>query len=105
MINMKGKLIKTENGWEVEYLEFFRVRKENGIHVDVDVDAYYFLTEYLIKTLPLHCDDVEQIEEESKVFDNIEARILSSPEIEFEIIKNQKMDGASLSAKIINNGE
>lgn len=89
---MKGKLIKTENEWQVEYLEFFRTVKLNGIPVD---------TEYLVKTLPLHCDDVEQIEEDSKVFDNIEARIAYYPDVEFEIIENQKLDGISLSAKLI----
>ena len=38
-----------------------------------------------IRILPLHPDDVAQINEWAKVFDNIEGRIASSPEVEFNI--------------------
>jgi hypothetical protein len=36
--------------------------------------------------LPLHPDDVKQIEEDSKTFDNIEARIAAYPDVDFEIV-------------------
>jgi len=38
--------------------------------------------------LPLHPDDVEQIRKWDKIYDNIEARILSQPNIKFKIIDN-----------------
>ena len=64
---MKGKLVKTEHGWFVRYKE---------------TTPLSITTE----TLPLHPADVEQINKDSQVFDNIEARIASNPEVEFEII-------------------
>jgi hypothetical protein len=36
--------------------------------------------------LPLHPEDVSQINEWDRIFDNIEARILSQPECDFEIV-------------------
>lgn len=39
--------------------------------------------------LPLHPDDVKQIEKDSLVFDNIEARIKCYPNVDFEIIENK----------------
>ncbi len=57
---MKGTLHKTEQGWVVEYAKH--------------------------SELPLHPDDVKQIEEDAKVFDNIEARIAACSSVEFEII-------------------
>lgn len=35
---------------------------------------------------PLHPKDVKHINELSKTFDNIEARILSAPEVDFKIV-------------------
>jgi hypothetical protein len=64
---MKGKIIKTENGWEV-------------IHFQATLNGP------LLQSLPLHPTDVKQIDEWSKVFDNIEGRIASNPEVEFEIV-------------------
>jgi hypothetical protein len=57
---MKGTLHKTEQGWVVEYAKH--------------------------SELPLHPDDIRQIEEAAKVFDNIEARIAAYSSVEFEII-------------------
>jgi hypothetical protein len=57
---MKGTLHKTEQGWVVEYAKH--------------------------SELPLHPDDVKQIEEDSKTFDNIEARIAAYPDVDFEIV-------------------
>ena len=64
---MKGTIIKTERGWEV-----------------INVQAT--LNGPLLQSLPLHPNDVKQIAEWSQIFDNIEGRIASSPEVEFEII-------------------
>ena len=58
---MKGILHKTDQGWVVEYAK----------HAE----------------LPLHPDDVKQINRDAQVFDNIEARIAAYPEVEFEIVK------------------
>lgn len=62
---MKGKLIKKENTWYV-------MRIEEG-----DWETYY----------PLHPTDVDKINEDSLVFDNIEARISNNPEVEFILSK------------------
>ena len=68
---MKGRIYRNkEHGWIINYI----VESENPNAI------------YTLKTLPLHSTDVEQIEEWSKIFDNIEARILNDPEVEFEII-------------------
>lgn len=60
---MKGKLVKQGNRWYV-------MRIEEG-----DWETYYPLSPY----------DVKQIEEDSKRFDNIEARIAAYPDVEFEL--------------------
>lgn len=63
---MKGIISKTYTGWKVIYV-------------------YPEGTRFL----PLHPDDVNQIVEDSKVFDNIEARIKAYPEVDFEIVVNE----------------
>ena len=64
---MKGNIVKRDKGdWVVWWTD---PTAENGLRI-----------------LPLYPNDVKQIEEWSKVFDNIEGRINSSPEVEFEII-------------------
>jgi hypothetical protein len=61
---MKGKLIKTDQGWMV------------GTVCYADIWS---------KLIPLHSEDVKQIEQDSLVFDNIDARIAAYPDVEFEI--------------------
>ena len=63
---MKGILKKTQSGWIINY--DYTVNKNDWC------------------TLSLHPADVEQINKDSQVFDNIEARIASNPEVEFEIV-------------------
>jgi len=90
---MKGILKKTEQGWFVIYDQI--------------------LGEGIVKrnqnALPLHPLDVKQIDEDSKVFDNIEARIKAYPDVEFEIETKLVFDRPSYSsievpkyAKLIN---
>lgn len=68
---MKGRIYRNkEHGWIINYI----VESENPNAI------------YTLKTLPLHSDDIKQIAEWSQIFDNIEARILNDPEVEFEII-------------------
>ena len=66
---MKGILHKTEQGWIVIYDQI--------------------LGEGIVKknqnSLPLNPYDVQTIEDQEKVFDNIEARISAYPDVEFEI--------------------
>jgi len=66
---MKGKLRKSDGSWVIDYL----VESENPNAV------------WTLKTIDLHPDDVKQIEEDSKIFDNIEARIAAYPEVDFDI--------------------
>jgi hypothetical protein len=67
---MRGKLIKTEQGWMVEY--------------KVDENTPIGHKSWWEKIL-LHPDDVRQINEDAKVFDNIEARISAYPDVDFYI--------------------
>ena len=60
---MKGKLTQIENRWYVMCIE------------EGDWETYY----------PLSPHDVNQIEEDSKRFDNIEARIAAYPDVNFRI--------------------
>jgi len=83
---MKGKLYKTDNVWYVMGVE------------EGDWNTYY----------QLHPDDVNQIKEDSKIFDNIEARIAAYPEVEFEIkyYWDETMEGPIIEvAKLIELGE
>ena len=65
---MKGTLTKADNGWQVSHATYDMVLKR-----------------WTAGKLPLHPDNVKEIEEDSKIFDNIEARIAAYPEVEFEI--------------------
>jgi hypothetical protein len=65
---MKGTIHKINRGWVVKQL------------VEEGPDAK------LINQYPLHPDNIKEINEWSQMFDNIEGRIASSPEVEFEII-------------------
>jgi len=64
---MKGTIHKTEFGWEV-------------------INIHATLNGPLLQSLPLHPDNVKEINEWAQIFDNIEGRIASNPEVEFEII-------------------
>jgi hypothetical protein len=54
-----------------------------------------------VDSLPLSPDDIKDIEADSKIFDNIEARILAYPEVEFEIITIDNGDNGVRYAKLI----
>jgi len=71
---MTGKVIKTPEGWMVEYM-----------------DEHPWCGTY--QQVPLHPFDVNEINEAAKTFDDIEGRINANPHITFEFV-----DGA---AKII----
>lgn len=64
---MKGKLVKQENQWYIQYkMDSDLIATDGGL-------------------IPLNPYDVEQIEEDAKRFDNIEARIAAYPDVEFVI--------------------
>lgn len=73
---MKGTLLKIGKDWEV-------------IHFQAT------LNRPLVQSLPLHPYNVKEITEWSMVFDNIEGRINSSPEVEFEIVDMVTSDSHS----------
>ena len=50
--------------------------------------------------IPLHPDDLNHFAEMKEKFDNFEARVLSSPEVEFEIIIHNKFTGKIIYAKL-----
>jgi hypothetical protein len=66
---MKGTLKNTKTGWFVWY----NVMRD-------EISSGY-------ESLPLHPDDVKQINADAQMFDNIEARIAAYPDIEFEIVE------------------
>jgi len=66
---MKGILRKIDNKWMVQYI---------GHPIDI-LDG----NESLVNYLPLHPDDVKQIEEDGRVFDDIESRIRAYPNVDF----------------------
>jgi hypothetical protein len=65
---MKGKLHKTEQGWMISRCVG---------------DA---VAEVWEEQVPLHPDDVKQINADAQVFDNIDARIAAYPDVEFDIV-------------------
>lgn len=82
---MRGVLFNTKyEGWLVK----FNKKELNPNELGVD-------------NLQLHPDNVNEIIDLSKRFDNIEARIATDPMVEFEIVENQKMDGVVKYAKLI----
>jgi hypothetical protein len=68
---MKGTIHKTESGWIVKYWEMRE--RPHATHAN----------EYEVE---LHPNNVKEINEWSQMFDNIEGRIASDNEVEFEII-------------------
>jgi hypothetical protein len=66
---MKGLLVKRETGWMVK---LFDTEKAHNVT-------------YCKGSWPLHPYDCHQIQEDSKRFDNIEARIAAYPDVDFRI--------------------
>ena len=86
---MKGRIQKTDKGWNVLYTQCVPHR----------------MTMEWSSSLPLHPDDVKQINKDAQVFDNIEARIAAYPEVEFEIVSgfdNNGPDHFPQYAKLLN---
>lgn len=100
---MKGILHKTDQGWMVKYNEKHSekiILKGNK----TSLGSYKRITSN--KSFPLHPDDVKQINKDSLVFDNIEARIAAYPYVEFEIEKeyiDSTTNQVQSYAKLINN--
>jgi hypothetical protein len=67
---MKGLLTKTDEGWQVSHATY-----------DIAIEKW------TAGKLPLHPDDVKQIQEDSQIFDNIDARISAHPNVEFKIVE------------------
>jgi hypothetical protein len=61
--------------------------------------------EWLVKTeeqeYQLHPDDVEELLELDRIFDNLEARISQKPEVDFQVIVKSKLTGSTVYAKLI----
>jgi hypothetical protein len=95
---MKGTLHNTETGWVVKYNKRLQ-------HKMVGYHDYNTIT--VNDELPLHPDDVQEIQEDSKIFDNIDARIKAYPEVEFEIVsdKYEKAGKGVEYAKLIKNNK
>lgn len=81
---MKGNLIKTEIGWMVKY--------DQRTCQDPSAED---------GELPLHPDDVAQINADAQIFDNIEARISAYPEVDFIPITDAKINMVTVFAKLV----
>ena len=75
---MKGKIRKSNCGWVVDQVVMHSFRHQ---------------IERLINTYSLHPYDIQKIEEQEKVFDNIEARIAAYPDVHFEIVNEFDNNG------------
>jgi hypothetical protein len=86
---MKGILTKTDNSWQVSHATYNEITKR-----------------WIAGKLPLHPDDVKQINADAQVFDNIEARIAAYPEVDFKFYEIwEEVDGETKItkyAKLIN---
>lgn len=79
---MKGEIIFKDERWFVK-------------HPDCQIPNGERYCERIIFT-PLHPENIKLINEYSMVFDNIEARILSNPKVEFELITEDKKEYAKI---------
>ena len=80
---MLGVLTKTNDNWVVNHS--YSVAKDDW------------------ETLPLHPEDVKQINRDAQVFDNIEARIAAYPDVEFDWCVIVQPDGKGKEyAKLLN---
>ena len=59
-----------------------------------------WLIEHEGKSYQLHPDDVNELEEMGRVFDNLDARIEASPTVEFSLVQHQKLTGTATYAKL-----
>ena len=82
---MKGKIQKRHEKWVVWYF---------------DSEKSYDIM-YCGESLPLHPDDLKQIQQDAQVFDNIEARIAAYPDVDFEIVEVRVIGGLKKFAKLI----
>jgi len=63
-----------------------------------ETKMWYISFDNAEESLPLHPSDVEYIKEAGKIFDNVEARILNNPKVEFfivSVITQEKYSGVS----------
>ncbi len=49
----------------------------------------------------LHPEDVRELLELDRIFDNLEARISQKPEVQFNIVNHSKLTGIATYAKLI----
>lgn len=77
---MKGIIFLKDDGWFIEYQDTYLNK---------------------VKIYPLHPKNVEKIKEWSLMFDNIEGRIESQPEVEFELVSTIPTDILSVGVKRI----
>lgn len=69
---MKGKINFIDEKWIVDYIHYELPPPEHN---------------EILMSLPLHPDDLKQIEEDSMMFDDIKSRILCYPDVDFTIIE------------------
>ena len=79
--------------------QLYKKKQPEGWYVAYDIDGF------TKAELPLHPDDIKQINADAQVFDNIEARIAAYPDVEFDwcvIVDHDSGKGIEY-AKLLNN--
>ena len=67
-----------DNKQQIMKGQLYKKKQPEGWYVTYDIDGF------TKAELPLHPDDVKQINRDAQVFDNIEARIAAYPDVEFD---------------------
>ena len=80
---MKGEIILKDEKWYVKY-------------PDCEIPNVGRFCEQSL-TVPIHQDTMDKIIEYSRVFDNINARILSNPKVDFDLVKVQNQEYARIN--------
>lgn len=79
---MKGFLEKKDDIWQVKWSDTNSINGPEWVWT------------------PLHPSDVDEIKEQSLIFDNIESRIASYPEVNFEIVTNALVKDGKLAGSV-----
>ena len=83
---MKGTLLKDKNGWFVRQTITFNERIDKHFNVDTEID----------EDILLHPTNVQELNDLSEIFDNLEARINVDPIVNFQIVEENDIKYAKI---------
>lgn len=91
---MRGLIKKMDDKWFISYSE-----QETVIRPAPEGTIGNYTMTYVNKMLPLHPSDVKEFNELNNMFDYLDARILSKPNVEFDIVTEEGINYAKLITK------